>query len=133
MITRSYNIITKSLERALAFGMSMILLVIAASAPAVAHGGFDHVRGTVVTVANHVLTIKTASGNVDVKLDNRTDLIRNDQKAQLADLKPGVRVIVDLAKDSKDKVAYSVKIGALTKAVGQQGHASHTGHSRQGA
>src|SRR5713226_1125087 len=104
---------------------SMILLVMAASAPAFAHGGFDHVRGTVVKVANNVLTVKTAQGNVDVKLDNQTDLTRNDQKAQLADLKPGARVIVDVPEGSKDRIAHSVKIGALTKPVDQHTHGSH--------
>jgi hypothetical protein len=112
-------------NRALAFGLSIIILmVIAASMPAFAHGGFDHVRGTVVKVANNVLTVKTASGNVDVKLDNQTYLTRNDQKAQLADLKFGVRVVVDIPKDSKDRVAHSVKIGAVTKPVDQQAHGS---------
>jgi len=90
----------------------MILLVIAACAPAFAHGGFDHVRGTVVKVANNVLTVKTAKGDVDVKLDNKTELTKNDQKAQLADLKPGTRVIVEVPQNNKDKIAHSVKIGA---------------------
>ena len=120
-MTNRLNITTgKTPNRALGLGLglSIILFVIAASAPAFAHGGFDHVRGTVVKVANNVLTVKTAKGNVDVKLDNQTDLTRNDQKAQLIDLKPGVRVIVDVAEGSKDKIAHSVKIGVLTKPAG---------------
>ena len=118
-MTNRLNITTsKPPNRALALGLSTILLVIAAS-HALAHGGFDHVRGTVVKVANNVLTVKTAKGNVDVKLDNQTDLTRNDQKAQLADLKLGARVIVDVPEGSKDKIAHSVKIGALTKTVDQ--------------
>src|SRR5882724_1767878 len=88
-----------------ALALTMILLVAAASAPAFAHGGFEHVRGTVVKVANNVLTVKTAKGNVDVKLDSQTELTRNDQKAQLADLKPGARVIVDVPAGSKEKIA----------------------------
>ena len=55
--------------------------------PAFAHGGFDHVLGTVVKVADNVLTIKTDKGNVDVKLDAQTELTRDGQKAQIADLK----------------------------------------------
>src|SRR5213596_2231459 len=90
-------------------GLRIILLVIAASASAFAHGGFDHVRGTVVKVANNVLRVKTAKGNIDVKLDNQTDLTRNGQKAQLTDLKPGVRVIVEVPERSKDRIAHSVK------------------------
>ncbi len=109
---------------ALALGLGIILIVIGASAPAFAHGGFDHVRGTVVKVANNVLTVKTAKGNVDVKLDNHTDLTRNDQKAQLADLKPGARVIVDVPKGNQEVVAHSIKIGAFTQAADQHRQAS---------
>src|SRR6266496_2761671 len=104
-MTNRLSITTGKPPNPLVLGLIIMLLVIAASAPAVAHGGFDHVRGTVVKVANNVLTVKTAKGNVDVKLDNQTELTRNDQKAQLADLKPGVRVIVDVPEGSKDKIA----------------------------
>ena len=125
-MTNRPNIATGKLpNRTLGLGLSLILLVLGASAPAFAHGGFDHIRGTVVKVANNVLTVKTAKGNVDVKLDNRTELTRNDQKAQLADLKVGARVIVEVPEGSKDKIAHSVKIGALTKTVDPQKHASH--------
>src|SRR6516165_3713374 len=69
----------------LALGFSFVLLIFAL-VPAFAHGDFDHIRGTVVKVANNVLSIKTTKGTVEVKLDNHTDLTRNDRKAQLTDL-----------------------------------------------
>jgi hypothetical protein len=106
---------------ALAFGLSIVLLFFAALASAFAHGDFDHIRGTVVKVANNVLIIKATKGNVDVKLNNHTDLTRNGQKARLADLKPGARVIVDVLKGDKELVAHSVKIGTVTTA-GQHKH-----------
>ena len=106
----------------LALGLSIFLLVFAALAPAFAHGDFDHIRGTVVRVTNNVLTIKTTKGNVEVRLDNHTDLTRNDQKAQLADLKRDARVIVDVPKGNKELVAYSVKIGTVPPATGQHKH-----------
>ena len=87
----------------------LVLLTLAAQL--VAHGGFEHVIGTVVKVENNVLTVKTAKGNVDVRLDAKTEITRNDQKAQTADLKPGTRVVVDVPEGSKDKVAHSVKLG----------------------
>src|ERR1700683_5647908 len=90
-----------------------ILGIVLALAPAVfAHGGFDHVIGTVVQVSNNVLTVKTTKGNVDVKLDEKTEISKGDQKALTADLKPGLRVIVDIPEGSKDKIAHSVKVGA---------------------
>ena len=48
---------------------------------AFAHGGFDHVTGTVAVVSGSVLTVKTAKGNVDVKFDGKTEFSRGDQKA----------------------------------------------------
>lgn len=90
-----------------------ILAIVLTLAPvAFAHEGFDHVAGTVVQASNNVLTVKTARGNVDVKLNEKTEISRGDQKAMTADLKPGLRVIVDIPEGSKDKIAHSVKIGA---------------------
>jgi hypothetical protein len=105
-MNRNNNII---ITRAAAILLAMIL---AAAMPLMAHGGFDHVIGTVVNVDNNVLTVKTAKGNVDVKLSDKTEITMSDQKAAAADLKPGARVVVDIPEGSKDKVAHSVKIGA---------------------
>jgi hypothetical protein len=93
--------------------------------PAFAHGGFDHVMGTVVQVSNNVLTVKTAKGNVDVKLDDKTELTKNDQKAQRLDLIPGARVVIDIPEGNKEMLAHSVKIGASAKTVDTHTHDSH--------
>jgi hypothetical protein len=81
---------------------------------AFAHEGFDHVTGTIAKVAGNVVTVKTATGNVDVKLDSKTEITMNDKKAQVSDLKPGTRVVVDVPEDSKDKVAHSIKLGVAS-------------------
>jgi len=83
---------------------------------AFAHEGFDHVTGTIVAVNGNVVTVKSATGNVNVKLDSKTEISRNDQKAGVADLKPGTRVVVDVPEGSKDMVAHSVKLGAAAPA-----------------
>jgi hypothetical protein len=100
--TRNISIITKA-------ALGLIL----AAAFAFAHGGFDHVQGTVVKLDSSVLTVKTTKGNEDVKLDAKTEITKGDQKAQAADLKAGVRVVVDVPEGAKEKppVAHSVKIG----------------------
>lgn len=100
-----------------------ILLCISATI-VFAHEGFDHVMGTVVNVSGNVLTVNTGKTNVAVKLDEKTELTKNNQKAQIADLKPGVRVVVDIPEGSKDKIAHSVKIGA-TAAAAEHAHDSH--------
>jgi len=116
MPIQSNIIIIKNLNRALIAGL-MVAVFVFAAVPIFAHGGFDHVMGTVIGVANNVLTVKTAKGNVDVKLGDKTELTKNGQKAQLGDLAPGARVVVDIPEGNKDKLAHSVKIGAASKAV----------------
>jgi hypothetical protein len=92
------------------------LLLFASASLMAAHEGFDHVTGTIAKVNGNVVTVTTAKGNVDVKLDSKTEITRNDLKAQVADLKPGTRVVVDIPEGSKDKVAHSVKIGVASPA-----------------
>jgi hypothetical protein len=114
------TIATKRRAHCALLSLSFILLAFASHA--LAHGGFDHVIGTVVKVANNVLTVKTAKGNVDVSLNEKTEITKNDQKAIIADLKPGVRVVVDVPEASKApegskvKIAHSVKIGVSVAA-----------------
>jgi hypothetical protein len=87
------------------------LFLLAFAAQVFAHEGFDHVTGTIAKVNGNVVTVKTAKGNVDVKLDAKTEITRSDQKAQAADLKIGARVVVDVPEGSKDMVAHSIKLG----------------------
>jgi len=106
------TIITKALSLALLAVMAL------------AHGGFDHVIGTVVKVDNNVLTVKTAKGDVDVKLNDQTEITKLDQKASVADMKPGSRVVVDIPEGSKDRIAHSVKVG-VAGAAAQHTHDAH--------
>ncbi len=100
---------------------SLAVVLIAMAAPVFAHGGFDHVIGNVVKVSSGVLTVKTSTGLVDVKLDAATEITKDKLKAQLTDLTPGARVVIDIPEGSKDKLAHAVKIGAATASV-------HDGH-----
>jgi hypothetical protein len=96
---------------------SLLSLLLACASQIFAHGGFDHVTGTVVKLDNNVLTVKTAKGEATVKLDAKTEITRNDKPAQAADLKAGVRVVVDIPEESKTKIAHSIKIGAAAPAA----------------
>ena len=88
-----------------------VVLAVLATAQGFAHGGMKHVMGTVVKVDNAILTVKTAKGNVDVQLNDKTEITSNNQPAQLTDLKPGTRVVVDVIGAGKNQVAHSIKIG----------------------
>jgi hypothetical protein len=98
---------------------------VAFSATVWAHGGFDHVMGTVSKYENNVLTVNTGKAVVSVKLDEKTELMKGNAKASLADLKPGVRVVVDIPEGSTDKIAHSVKIGAAQAASTPHGEHEH--------
>jgi hypothetical protein len=100
---RTLNTITTSGSILLA-GLTLAML-------AFAHGGFEHVMGTVAKVENNVLTVKTAKGDVDVKLDAKTEITKNDKKAAMSELTLGIRVVVDLPENEKSPAAHSVKIG----------------------
>ena len=113
-MNRHHNTIT------IKWWLSLVLLALGTQLAA--HGGFDHVIGTVVKLEGNVLTVKTAKGNVDVKLNDKTEITRNDQRAAAADLKPGSRVVVDVPEGNKDMMAHSVKIGV----AGPVPHASTT-------
>jgi hypothetical protein len=89
-----------------------ILTLCAAAGVLMAHGGFDHVVGTIAKADSSSLTVKTAKGDVSVKLTDKTEITQNDQKFNAADLKPGLRVVVDVPEGSKDMTAHSVKVGA---------------------
>ncbi len=100
---------------------------------AYAHGGFEHVIGNVVKVADNVLTVKTSTGNVDVKIDAKTEVSKNKVKATVSDLTPGTRVVIDIPEGpegsapAKERVAHAIKIGAATGTTAAPA-AEHAGH-----
>ncbi len=102
-------IIISSSRRAWAPWLFLILLTF--TQQAFAHGGFDHVIGTVSKLESGNLIVRTAKGEVTVRLNDKTEITRNGQKAGAADLKPGTRVVVDIPEGSKDRMAHSVKVG----------------------
>jgi hypothetical protein len=88
--------------------------IIITSALVLAHGGFEHVQGTVVKVENNVLTVKTTKGSETVKLNAKTEITRSDKAAAIADLKAGTKVIVDIEEGDKTRTAHSIKVGAAS-------------------
>lgn len=102
----------------------MGVALLAFTAQMFAHGGMEHAMGTVVKVGNGVPTVKTAKGNVDVKLNEKTGLTSNNQPAQIGDLKPGTRVVVDVMQEGKTKMARSIRLGG-GGASGQHPHEAH--------
>ncbi len=77
-----------------------------------AHG--DPIMGTVTAVANDSFTIKDKDNkSVVIMLEKDTKYLINDKPAKKADLKAGVRVVIDAHMDTKMNMyaAEEVNIG----------------------
>jgi hypothetical protein len=86
------------------------------AATALAHGGFEHVMGTVSKVSAQSVTVTTAAKkNVDVGLNAKTTYTKGDKAATAADMKVGDRVVIDATEVNEALTAASIKIGAAAK------------------
>ena|SRR5690348_18376067 len=100
-------------------GIAALALILAASAvSAFAHGGFEHVMGTVVKVSADSVTVQTtAKKTVDVGLTAKTTYTRGAKKAEAADMKVGDRVVIDATEANEKLTAASIKLGAAPAAA----------------
>jgi hypothetical protein len=77
-----------------------------------AHGGMDHVMGTVTAVTDHSLSVKTGDGSIStVELDGETKFIKGDVAATIKDVQVGSRVVIHAHKHDNALHAAEVKIG----------------------
>lgn len=75
----------------------VMILVLAISTAALAHGGHDHVMGTVIKVTSDTIQVKTANGETkDVTIDDKTTYTMAGKKASASDVKEGARVVIDV-------------------------------------
>jgi hypothetical protein len=84
-------------------------------APAPAHGGEEHVIGTVAKVSDTAVTVKTAAGkSVDVGFDAKTTYSRAAKPATKTDIKAGDRIVIHAVEVNEKLVAHTVELGAAT-------------------
>ena len=104
--------ITKALG---ASGVALAVVLIALSTfatPACAHEGMEHITGTVVSVGENTLSVKTTKGaTVEIRLDANTQYVQGKDRVTLSDLKPGSRVVVHATKTNGTFIAHEVSIG----------------------
>ncbi|MDP8991261.1 MAG: hypothetical protein M3N41_14420 [Acidobacteriota bacterium] len=81
---------------------------------ATAHGGEEHVTGTVTKISDTSVTVKTTAGKtVEVGFDAKmTTYARAKQPIQKTDIKVGDRVVIHAMEVNEKVVAHSVEIGA---------------------
>lgn len=82
-----------------------------------AHGGEEHVTGTVVKISDTSVTVKTMAGKtVEVVLDAKTTYARAKQPIQKTDIKAGDRIVIHAIEMNKKLVAHTVEIGTASQA-----------------
>jgi hypothetical protein len=84
---------------------------------ALAHGGEEHVTGTVAKIADASVTVKTTAGkSVDVGFDAKTTYSRAAKPVTRADIKMGDRVVIHAVEVNEKLVAHTVELGAAASA-----------------
>ncbi|HJT71313.1 MAG TPA: DUF5666 domain-containing protein [Terriglobales bacterium] len=78
-----------------------------------AHGGEEHVTGTVTKISDTSVTVKTTQGKtVEVGFDSKmTTYERAKQPIQKTDIKVGDRIVIHAMEVNEKLVAHSVEIG----------------------
>ena len=86
---------------------------------ATAHGGEEHVTGTVTKISDTSVTVKTTAGKtVEIGFDAKmTTYERAKQPVQKTDIKVGDRVVIHAMEVNEKMVAHSVEIGTAKQAV----------------
>jgi hypothetical protein len=107
--THSMNTTRLRIQIALLAMLSLALLPTIASA----HGGEEHVTGTVAKISDTTVTVKTTAGKtVEVGFDAKmTTYARAKQPIQKADIKVGDRIVIHAMEVNEKLVAHSVEIG----------------------
>ena len=83
-----------------------------------AHGGEEHVRGTVTKISDTSLTVKTPAGKtVEVGFDAKTTYARAKLPIQKTDVKVGDRIVIHAVEVNEKLVAHTVELGGATTAA----------------
>lgn len=79
-----------------------------------AHGGEEHVIGTVLKISDTSVTVKTTAGKtVEVGFDAKTTYARAKQPIQKSEIKVGDRIVIHAVEVNQKLVAHTVEIGAV--------------------
>jgi len=77
-----------------------------------AHGGLEHVLGTVVEASPASITVKTNEGKtIKVNVDAKTQFTKAGANITAQEVKPGDRVVIHAKKDGDTLLAQTVQIG----------------------
>jgi hypothetical protein len=79
---------------------------------AVAHGGMEHVLGTVTAVTENSISVKTRDGAIKtIEFDGETKFVKGDASATIKEVQVGSRVAIHAHSHDNALHAAEVKIG----------------------
>ena len=108
--------ITTRLKIQIAFVAVLALALLPAIVSA--HGGEEHVVGTVTKVSDTSVTVKTTAGKiVEVGFDAKSTYTRAKLQIQKADVKVGDRIVIHAVEVNEKLVAHTVELGGATAAA----------------
>jgi hypothetical protein len=91
--------------------LSVIAVVLALSAGAIAHNGNDHVRGVVTAVSAQSVTVQLADKSTKtLTISTKTEFDAAGKPGHLVDVKVGDRVVIDVPEHGTN--ALLIKVGA---------------------
>jgi hypothetical protein len=103
--------------------IALLAIVFLALLPTIvtAHGGEEHVTGTVSKISDTSVTVKTTAGKtVEVGFDAKTTFARAKQPIQKTDISVGDRIVIHAVEMNEKLVAHTVEIGTATTAKAQR-------------
>jgi|SRR4051812_15407861 hypothetical protein len=94
--------------------LSVVALVLALGAGALAHNGNDHVRGVITAVSARSVTVQLADKTTKtLNIIAKTEFETSGKPAHLTDVKVGDRVVIDVPEHGSD--ALLIKVGVAKK------------------
>ncbi len=84
-----------------------------------AHDGHIHtIMGVVMERDAHALQVKTPGGEIlSIAITDKTTVVRGKQKAAIADVQKGVRVVVGIGNGEDPLIAGEIRLGAAPAAA----------------
>lgn len=99
-------------------GIALALVALLAVSAAAHEGHIHTIMGTVTGVDAHALQVKTPGGEVlSIAITDKTTVVRGKQKAAIADLQKGTRVVVEIGNGEDPLMAGQIRLGTAPLAA----------------
>lgn len=96
-----------------------LALITAVTGSAWAHEGHVHtIMGTVMDLDARSVQVKTPGGDtLSIAITDKTTVVRGKQKAAIADVRKGTRIVVDIGNGEDPLIANEIRLGAAQAAA----------------